>query len=756
MYHTACWSDQPIHHITPLHSHTSVEDITRLRYFCAPNKSVSIENEAEKDVLNCFIEYVVESSQFELGPRAFPLLPERNILQHPSFVSFVGRTGHGKSFLLRALQYCSDENVCTPIPAPGAKVNHSSTSSDIHLYQDFETADTKSPILFLDCEGFEGSDTPSTWVHRFKNFSHTPEQMRTRRERVQNAYPRLLYLFSTCIVFVTSESPSSSAEIARKLIRYASRGASGSRNQGFTPTLFVVFNRFRSGHNPEFDWRTESSTSMFLRQEELVKLKQYYDTIHVIYIPEVGATDSSIALSQITTFKALLRKEHKKAFQRRQEFRLVFTPVQLKQFLWRALDLLSHDSLAIFDWSGEISYQDFESCTGMAIFRDLWNQISTYCCSPHISAIEHYRRTRKAFTEHVSFCLLLELNRRPPPGEHEKTLPRPLKNLITQIDQLILGYSPCAASRSLFGVVTVKCIELQYRHAHYHQGVATFLVSYSSRWDGNHEKVEDFPTFQEIFNNHLSKRRSPSQVSLRAFPGVNPSKTSVLPNADATEILVLQRNIYSATSCLGCLRGPPSTMLACGHAFCLECVRELDSAADSSHHLTQALLCPFHRSPQHFGPRLLPSGAGYRVLALDGGGVKGLAQLVILAHIETRCCGIPAAQLFDLIVGTSIGGLIPLAFVAPKQLTVAQALAEFETMMVRSFVGSTFRRTQIMTWLFDSPKYATGPLEKQLKVIFGQHTKLFGTFAPHTPKNVPNVAVTTVSLDSFELRLVAN
>eukprot|EP00198_Chlamydomonas_reinhardtii_P013397 XP_001702734.1 predicted protein [Chlamydomonas reinhardtii] len=50
-------------------------------------------------------------------------------------------------------------------------------------------------------------------------------------------------------------------------------------------------------------------------------------------------------------------------------------------------------------------------------------------------------------------------------------------------------------------------------------------------------------------------------------------------------------------------------------------------------------------------------GRGLRVLALDGGGMRGLALVQILRHIEKRT-GRPLHGLFDLVVGTSTGAIV--------------------------------------------------------------------------------------------------
>lgn len=54
----------------------------------------------------------------------------------------------------------------------------------------------------------------------------------------------------------------------------------------------------------------------------------------------------------------------------------------------------------------------------------------------------------------------------------------------------------------------------------------------------------------------------------------------------------------------------------------------------------------------------------FRILSIDGGGIRGLIPALVLAELEAQT-GHPCADLFDLIVGTSTGGIIALGLVAP-------------------------------------------------------------------------------------------
>jgi patatin-like phospholipase/acyl hydrolase len=58
----------------------------------------------------------------------------------------------------------------------------------------------------------------------------------------------------------------------------------------------------------------------------------------------------------------------------------------------------------------------------------------------------------------------------------------------------------------------------------------------------------------------------------------------------------------------------------------------------------------------------IPS-SGLKILSLDGGGVRGLSPLIILSMLQDKvnamgCSEVPPCRIFDLIIGTSTGGII--------------------------------------------------------------------------------------------------
>ena len=53
-----------------------------------------------------------------------------------------------------------------------------------------------------------------------------------------------------------------------------------------------------------------------------------------------------------------------------------------------------------------------------------------------------------------------------------------------------------------------------------------------------------------------------------------------------------------------------------------------------------------------------------KILSIDGGGIRGLIPAMMLDALE-RKMGHPAAELFDVIAGTSTGGILALALAVP-------------------------------------------------------------------------------------------
>ena len=81
-----------------------------------------------------------------------------------------------------------------------------------------------------------------------------------------------------------------------------------------------------------------------------------------------------------------------------------------------------------------------------------------------------------------------------------------------------------------------------------------------------------------------------------------------------------------------------------------------------------------------------------RVLSIDGGGIRGIIPAMVVAHIE-RMTKRPAHELFDLMVGTSTGGILALGLARPGHGPPAQFSARRVVKLYEEQGGAIFARS---------------------------------------------------------------
>lgn len=110
-----------------------------------------------------------------------------------------------------------------------------------------------------------------------------------------------------------------------------------------------------------------------------------------------------------------------------------------------------------------------------------------------------------------------------------------------------------------------------------------------------------------------------------------------------------------------------------------------------------------------------------RVLSLDGGGIRGIIPALVVAHLE-RQMGAPASELFDLIVGTSTGGILALGLSLQDRqgeslLAAKRMVALYERHGAKIFERSLWRELRTVGGLFEEV-YSHEALEKVLHKYF--------------------------------------
>lgn len=94
----------------------------------------------------------------------------------------------------------------------------------------------------------------------------------------------------------------------------------------------------------------------------------------------------------------------------------------------------------------------------------------------------------------------------------------------------------------------------------------------------------------------------------------------------------------------------------------------------------------------------------YKILSIDGGGIRGIIPAMILSEIERRT-GKQISELFDLVAGTSTGGLLALGLTKPDPRNKQKALYKAEKFVevYEQFGPQIFSDPTLLPWF--RPKY---------------------------------------------------
>lgn len=110
-----------------------------------------------------------------------------------------------------------------------------------------------------------------------------------------------------------------------------------------------------------------------------------------------------------------------------------------------------------------------------------------------------------------------------------------------------------------------------------------------------------------------------------------------------------------------------------------------------------------------------------KILSIDGGGMRGVVPAVVLADIERRT-GRPVSELFDLVAGTSTGGIIALGLSVPGEngkpkYGAADLVKLYETEGATIFRHDPWHRIWALGNLLEE-KFSSEGIERVLKKYF--------------------------------------
>ena len=120
-----------------------------------------------------------------------------------------------------------------------------------------------------------------------------------------------------------------------------------------------------------------------------------------------------------------------------------------------------------------------------------------------------------------------------------------------------------------------------------------------------------------------------------------------------------------------------------------------------------------------------PAKSFRRVLSIDGGGIRGIIPAMVIAHIERRM-GQPAHELFDLMVGTSTGGILALGLSRPgsgreAQFSARRVVRLYEEQGDKIFEYSLWRKLRTVGGILEEA-YSHEILEGILETYFAGAT----------------------------------
>ncbi|OCL09871.1 hypothetical protein AOQ84DRAFT_220281 [Glonium stellatum] len=699
--------------------------------------------------------------------------------QFPRLVSFIGQTGSGKSTIIRMLieqqrsrkirKDATDVVGQLPYPIPGIVGDSIPTTGDVHLYSDPSSYSSKFPMLFADCEGLDGGEhipralaqmhkgldtlarSNTRIIRRLRKgvrqqrritWANSPETQK-REYAVEHLYPRLLYTFSDVVVFVLREPRIFETVISERLLYWAEASIDKSLNQPALPHIVIVINATQNQIEDE-QWGTETATKKLLDDIKLsinrvariqalaAKLKQvgkdidttedlllhYYSSVTVVRIPVKGRY--MLIDEQVEKLYDIITGRCNVAYERKKAVRLLFEAERLQTYLTAAYDHFSQNLDRPFD-------SVKEALKHSPIPRDFGGNILKFALAFRQAQQNGGDDPAKLFdtlTVVLASCIMLDAERQTLNGSYTQLLRDSYsKHLEQALNDYCSLWLPCAFQRN-----GGRCCNVKSAHGPKgHQRDDGKIIG-AGKFQNNFKQDAFYKDWIARIGNDLENLTTEMGEQGRVDGGLPAWLRAAnlhrryMSNffEDVSEVW----QFVNHDTCLWCLRHHlPEFSLPCGHV----------------------LYATKWASP--FQINLKPQHAGVRILCLDGGGVRGIVELAILKLIEAEFKGhLDIQSFFDLVVGTSAGGIVALGTFA-MGWSLDDCIARFERLCSQAFTPRGLKNVPLLgklVMMSHNSIYKSSPYEEALQSVFGTETLLFGGKKAGTRLNT-HVAITSTT-----------
>lgn len=637
--------------------------------------------------------------------------------RHPMpVVSLLGPTGVGKSFIASTFMQSNDG----VLPLVASPDQHVPTSAHVCVHRGkVHSGSAKSkPIVLFDFEGEDGR-LPKNLVEaglrrinilRMAGLTEDALQQQMeastarRQEVIKERLPPLAYLLSDVVVFIDQVEPRR-VERSDRIRRFAIQAHQAVNSLAWRPGLILVQNK----------WAPDSDTSPFDVSHELewirADLAQTFSSVSVLRIAH--SNDRHRFEASINEFHNVLSRMVDEVSRFRQTQGVLFS----ERAFWFNFNAM----VTQFGKPGQLcsSLEDVvssnlaSSCAADNALRLFESLTSAQSIGP-----QKFKQIVKRILVWYAYSQAGEVRR---DGLHVEDAKNRFRKTYSTVVEVLRRKEPCSA-KLIHAGQTYPCTQLHTGHQNTHKNPALIPVPSQNLL----KRVLSFGFWKDrqpcVWRGAFEPAVQPSYEELEAvFLGfVTQDVMAYLKSSHFLEVLGEfdpNKQESELDICWLCLRADSEQVRLqhyyCRHPLCRACLmtRMMLLGRES-----KTLICPFcHLSSEEQPQSFTDEKKGFRILSLDGGGVRGLIEVLVLKRLEEAFAPLPITSLFDLIIGTSAGGIISMALLNRVQLFRLEIL--LETMADTIFSVPVQRK--LYRWVTNSSACNSELFKEVLRGLFG-------------------------------------